>query len=210
LFYIYPEDFKTFGIDGQYFFGDSIMVSPVLAENETSVSIYVPKDIFYDWNAGFRPVQGNGSMVNLTNVNFTTIPLHVRGGAILPLRMESANTTTQLRTKGFHLLIAPGMDGSANGSLYIDDGVSLQQSSTTFVNFTYAKDGAFSMSGDYSYPANVSIEKITVANIPTSPQSINITAAPQSNFTYDKVAKTVTINTNLPLTQNVSIKLPSP
>jgi alpha-glucosidase len=209
LFYIYPEDSKTFGIDGQYFFGDSIMISPVLAENKTSVSIYVPKDIFYDWNAGFRPVQGNGSMVNLTNVNFTTIPLHVRGGAIIPLRVASANTTSQLRKKGFHILIAPGMDGSANGTLYADDGISLVQSSTTFINFTYAKGGAFSMSGDYSHPVNVSIEKITVANIATAPQSINITAAPQSNFTYDNVAKTVTINTDLPFTHDVSFNLPS-
>lgn len=208
MFYIYPEDSKTFAIDAQYFFGDSILVSPVTAENKTSVSVYLPQDIFYDWNNGFSPVQGNGSMVNLTNVNFTTIPLHVRGGAVLPLRVESANTTTQLRTKGFHLLIAPSMDGAANGSLYLDDGLSIEQSSTTFVNFTYSS-GAFSMSGDYSYPANVSIEKITVLNVASAPQSVNITAAPQSNFTYSAAHKAVIINTNIPLTQDASFQLPS-
>lgn len=209
MFYIYPEDAKTFGIDAQYFFGDSILVSPVTAENKTSVQIYLPKDIFYDWNNGFKPVQGNASMVNLTNVNFTTIPLHVRGGAVLPLRVESANTTTQLRTKGFHLLIAPGMDGAANGSLYLDDGLSIEQSSTTFINFTYTAGGAFSMSGDYSYPANVSIEKITVLNVASAPPSINIPAAPQSNFTYSAVDKAVMIETNIPLTQDASFQLPT-
>ena len=208
MFYIYPEDAKTFGIDKQYFFGDSMLVSPVIAENKTSVSIYLPDDMFYDWNAGFSPVKGNGSMVNLQNINFTTIPLHVRGGAILPLRVESANTTAQLRTKGFHLLIAPGMDGSANGSLYIDDGLMMEQSSTTSINFTYAS-GAFSMSGDYSYPANVSIERITLCNIASAPQSLNITSAPQSNFTYNKAAMALTINTNIPLTQDASFQLPS-
>jgi alpha-glucosidase len=206
-FYIYPTDSKTFGIDAQFFFGDSILVSPVLAENKTSVQIYVPDDTFYDWNAGFAPVHGNGSMVNLTNVNFTTIPLHVRGGAILPLRIESANTTTQLRTKGFNLVIAPGRDGSANGSLYLDDGLSIEQPSMTFINFTYAS-GDFSMSGDYSYPANVSIERITVLNVATAPQGINITGVPETNFSYNNASKVVTINTNIPLTQDISIQLP--
>ena len=204
---MYPEDAKTFAIDAQFFFGDSLLVSPVLAENKTSVRIYVPDDIFYDWNAGFAPVQGKGSMVNLNKVNFTTIPLHVRGGAILPLRIESANTTTQLRTKGFNLLIAPGRDGSANGSLYLDDGLSIEQSSTTFINFTYAS-GDFSMSGDYSYPANVSIERITVLNVAAAPQSVNITGAPDSNFTYNAASKSVIINTNIPLTQDASFQLP--
>ena len=199
LFYLYPEDSKTFGIDSQFFFGDFLLVSPVLAESKTSVQIYIPNDTFYDWNAGFSPVRGNGSMVNLTNVNFTTIPLHVRSGAILPLRVESANTTTQLRTKGFNLVIAPGRDGSANGSLYPDDGLSIEQPSTTFINFTYA-NGHFSMSGDYSYPANVSIDRISVLNVNSAPQSINITGAPGSNFTYNKATKALIINTNIPLT----------
>ncbi len=207
LFYIYPEDAKTFAVDAQFFFGDSLLVSPVLAENSTSVRIYVPNDMFYDWNADFAPVQGNGSMVNLTNVNFTTIPLHVRGGAILPLRVESANTTAQLRTKGFNLLIAPGRDGSANGSLYLDDGLSIEQSSTTFINFTYAS-GDFSMSGDYSYPANVSIERITVLNVAAAPQGVNIPGVPNSNFTYNGASKSVIIDTNIPLTQDASFQLP--
>jgi len=207
LFYLYPEDAKTFAVDAQFFFGDSLLVSPVLAENKTSVSIYLPKDIFYDWNAGFAPVQGNGSSINLTNVNFTTIPLHVRGGSILPLRIESANTTAQLRTKGFNLVIAPGGDGSANGSLYLDDGLSIEQASTTLINFTYAS-GDFSMKGDYSYPANVSIERITVLNVAARPQNISITGAPESNFTYNAASKAVIINTNIPLTQDVTIQLP--
>ena len=204
LFYIYPEDSKTFGVDAQFFFGDSLLVSPVLAENKTSLKIYVPDDVFYDWNADFTPVQGNGSMVSLTNVNFTTIPLHVRGGAILPLRVESANTTAQLRSKGFNLVIAPGRDGSANGSLYLDDGLSIEQPSTTFINFTYAS-GDFSMSGDYSYPANVSIERITVLNVASAPAGVNISG---STFTYNMASKAVIINTNIPLTQDVTLQLP--
>ena len=118
LFYLYPEDPQTFAIDAQFFFGDGLLVSPVTGENSTTVDIYLPDDIFYDWNNGFAPVRGQGSTTTLSDVDFTTIPLHVRGGIIIPLRSESANTTAELRKKGFHILIAPGLDGIATGSLH--------------------------------------------------------------------------------------------
>lgn len=61
-------------------------------------------------------------MVTLSHVYLTVIPLHVRGGRILPLRIiESANITTEVRTKSFYLLITPGIDGTAEGSLSPDD-----------------------------------------------------------------------------------------
>lgn len=208
MFYVYPEDTKTFGINAQFFYGDSLLVSPVTAENSTSVDIYLPDDIFYDWNAGFTPVRGNASKITLSNVNFTTIPLHVRGGSILPLRIESANTTTELRKKGFHLLIAPGVDGKASGSLYIDDGLMIEQTSTTFINFTY-NNGSFSMSGDYSYPANVSIERVTICSVAAAPAAVNITGGGASTFSYDNTTQVVTVDTSIPLTQDVSFQLPT-
>lgn len=118
LFYIYPEDSNTFGIDTQFFWGNAVLISPVLEENSTSVEIYLPNDVFYDWNNGFAPVRGNGANVTLDDVDFQTIPIHVRGGTILPLRTESANTTTELRTKPFEVIVAPGLNGTANGTLY--------------------------------------------------------------------------------------------
>lgn len=207
MFYLYPHDSGTFGIDAQYFYGDSILVSPVTEENSTSVEIYLPDDIFYDWNNGFAPVRGNASMVTIPDVNFTTIPLHVRGGSILPLRVESANTTAELRKKGFHIVIAPGVDAQAKGSLYLDDGLSIEQSSTTFINFTY-NNGSLSMSGDYSYAANVSIEKITICSVGSTPGGINIPGQPDSTFRYDNSTQVVTIVASIPLTQDSSLQLP--
>jgi alpha-glucosidase len=78
LFFHYPEDANTFGIEYQFFYGDDILVSPVLEENSTSVSIYLPNGTFYDWWTLER-IQGNGSYIDLTDVGFDTIPLHIRG-----------------------------------------------------------------------------------------------------------------------------------
>ncbi|KAF2025355.1 alpha-glucosidase-like protein [Setomelanomma holmii] len=160
LFYHYPEDTNTFGIEHQFFFGDDVLVSPVLAENSTSVSIYLPNETFYDfWT--LQRVQGNASYINLTNIGIDTIPLHIRGGSILPLRAEFANTTTELRKQDFVLWIAPNGTNQAYGTLYLDDGDSINQKSTSNIVFTY-NNGAFSMSGDFGYNASVSIKNITL------------------------------------------------
>jgi len=160
LFYHYPEDTNTFGIEHQFFYGDDILVSPVLEENSTSVSIYLPNATFYDfWT--LERIQGNGSYINLTDVGFDTIPLHIRGGAILPLRAEAANTTTELRKNDFVLWIAPNATNQAHGTLYLDDGDSINQTATSNIVFTY-DNGAFSMGGDFGYQTNVSIKNITL------------------------------------------------
>lgn len=160
LFFNYPSDANTFPIDLQYFYGDSILVSPVTDENSTSVRIYLPNDLFYDfWT--HEPVRGTGGWVNLTDVPFTTIPLHVRAGAILPLRASSANTTTVLRTRNFELLIAADEQGRAEGSLYLDEGDAIEQPLTSEIKFVFEAD-LLNMTGTFGYPTNVTIEKITL------------------------------------------------
>jgi alpha-glucosidase len=180
-FHHYPEDTNTFGIDHQFFFGDDILVSPVLEENSTSVSIYLPNATFYDfWT--LQRIQGTGSYINLTDVGFDSIPLHIRGGAILPLRAESANTTTELRKQDFVLWIAPNSTNQAQGTLYLDDGDSINQTSTSNIVFTY-DNGAFSMSGDFGYQTNLCIKNITLLGA-TTQQTIQGPVSLQSAYTH--------------------------
>jgi alpha-glucosidase len=181
LFYHYPEDTSTFGIDHQFFFGDDILVSPVLEENSTSVSIYLPNATFYDfWT--LQRIQGTGSYINLTDVGFDSIPLHIRGGAILPLRAESANTTTELRKQDFVLWIAPNSTNQAQGTLYLDDGDSINQTSTSNIVFTY-DNGAFSMSGDFGYQTNLCIKNITLLGA-TTQQTVQGPVGLKSAYTH--------------------------
>lgn len=162
LFYIYPHDEKTFGIDLQFFYGDAILVSPVTEEDATSVDIYLPDDVFYDYYTGAR-VRGKGKTVTLDDIPFTHIPLHIRGGNIIPLRSEGANTTTALRTKSFEIVIAPDLKGKAEGTLYVDDGESIEQPAVLDIKFSY-DNGFFKMEGkfDLEMMGEVKIAKITV------------------------------------------------
>ncbi|UJO15385.1 putative alpha/beta-glucosidase agdC [Fulvia fulva] len=167
LFFNYPEDPNTYPIDLQFFYGDGILVSPVTEENSTSVRYYLPDDIFYDFATG-KPVRGEGAYVT-AEVPYDKIPVHYKGGHIFPQRVESANTTTALRTKGFNIVIAPGLDGMAEGFLYLDDGESLVQDAVSEIEFKY-ESGKLSMTGSFEYDAGVRIESVTLLGVSEAPE----------------------------------------
>lgn len=135
-------------------------MSPVTEENSTDVSIYLPKDIFYDFFTHER-IEGTGSFVQLSDVAYTTIPLYIRGGAIIPLRAESANTTTELMKKDFVLLIAPNATNQASGSLYLDEGDAINQPTTSEINFSY-DGGQLTIAGTFGYQTDLVIQSVTV------------------------------------------------
>lgn len=193
LWFKYPQDTKTYGIDLQFFYGDSILVSPVTEENSTSVDIYLPKDTFYDFLT-YQPVQGNGATVSLTNVNFTSIPVHIKGGSVLPLRGSSAMTTKALREKDFNIVVAPGSDGKASGQLYIDDGVSLTPKSSTRLQFSYS-DKQLTVKGTTGYKTNSKVATVTFLGVTQSPKAVylNSNKASSSSWKYDSNAKTVVL-----------------
>lgn len=160
VFYLYPEDKASWNLENQYFYGPGLLVAPVTEENSTSVDVYLPKDTFYDWYTHER-IEGSGEIHKFTDQDYTTIPLLIRGGVILPLRVTSANTTTELRKKDFELLIPLNGDGKAEGELYLDDGVSIEQDGYTQVTFKY-ENGEVSIDGIFEREIDVKIAKITV------------------------------------------------
>ena len=170
MWFIYPQDPNTLAIDLQFFYGPSVLISPVTEENSTSVSIYLPNDQFYDFFTD-APVRGHGAAVTLSNVGFDAIPVHIRGGSIIPLRINSANTTKLLREQDFELVVAPGLDGRASGSLYLDDGESIEQTATSNIQFEY-KSGTLSIDGHFGYPTNNRIAKVKVLGFGKGPRSV--------------------------------------
>ncbi|KAL3481946.1 glycosyl hydrolases family 31-domain-containing protein [Aspergillus californicus] len=189
-FYLYPEDENTFTNQHQFFYGDALLVSPVMDQGSTTVKAYFPKDIFYDWYTG-HPIHGKGKTITLSNIDITHIPIHIRGGSIIPVRASGAMTTTELREENFQLIIAPGLDGTAAGSLYLDDGDSLEQSHTAEIEFEY-RHGTLFVKGQFGLGAAVELESITLLG-----QASNSTAAGQKQ----------SIQTGLELTGPTQVKL---
>ncbi|KAG8756283.1 hypothetical protein FRC12_010619 [Ceratobasidium sp. 428] len=193
LWFKYPQDKNTYPIDLQFFYGDSILVSPVTAENSTSVDIYLPKDIFYDFLT-YKPVQGNGATVSLTNVSFTSIPVHIKGGSVLPLRSSSAMTTKALREKDFNIVVAPGTDGTASGQLYLDDGISIKPKSSTKLTMAYSNK-QLQVKGSTGYKTSSKVATVTFLGVTKAPSAVYVDSnkVATSSWKYDSSAKTVVV-----------------
>ncbi|KAF8986862.1 hypothetical protein BDQ17DRAFT_629985 [Cyathus striatus] len=81
-----------------------------------------------------------------TNVSFSEIPVFVRGGVVFPLRAEAGPTTREVRGRDFEVLVTPGDDRRASGSLYVDDGESIDVGASTSASFAY-KSGKLDVKG---------------------------------------------------------------
>ncbi|KAI0823812.1 alpha-glucosidase [Trametes gibbosa] len=171
LWYQFPKDAQTFGIDTQFLYGDAILVSPVLDENATSVRAYYPDAPFYDFHALTKTHVRGGGVVEHTGVNFTSIPVSIRGGAVLPLRAAGALTTAALRKTDFELIVAPAADGTAAGALYLDDGVSIAPKTTTTVRFAYARQ-KLTVKGAFGHPTGVDVARVRFLDVQRAPKSV--------------------------------------
>ncbi|KAH7384493.1 alpha-glucosidase precursor [Pyrenochaeta sp. MPI-SDFR-AT-0127] len=162
LFFLYPEDTNTFGNQDQWFYGDSLLISPVTVDYSDTVTFYLPNDLFYDYWT-HTAVQGEGKSITISNLTYTDIPVHIRGGSIIPHRVNSANTTKALRKEDFYVIIAPDADGNAKGRLYLDDGESIEQPSASEIEFSFT-GGKFSVTGSFGY-SGASGESTTVSKV---------------------------------------------
>ena len=160
VFFMYPSDKKTFGLELQYFYGPALLVAPVTEEGATSVDVYLPDDVFYDFYT-LKRIDGRGKSIKVTGQSLTDIPLFLRGGTIVPFRVKSGMTTQEVRKEHFELIVALGRDGTAKGELYLDDGESLHPDKVSWMTFAY-DGGQLSIDGVFEYEAESRIVKVTV------------------------------------------------
>ncbi|KAK2755518.1 hypothetical protein FQN54_006458 [Arachnomyces sp. PD_36] len=194
LMWEYPEDANTFSIELQFFYGDAFLVCPVTTPDETSVTFYMPKDTFYDFDTG-KKVEGKGADMTREDIKYTEIPVFVRGGNIVPMRANSAYTTTDLRKEDFELLIAPDADGRAAGDLYLDDGESLEPSDASLLHFVY-ENGVLETDGTFKYEPGVKISAVKVLGV-----------AESKCGGHDAEAGTLTRSMELSLTEKFSVNI---
>ncbi|KAI1362342.1 glycoside hydrolase family 31 protein [Xylaria arbuscula] len=206
MVFLYPEDKNTASLELQYFFGSGLLVAPVTEEDATSVDVYLPDDTFYDWYTHKR-IEGAGKTITVSDQGWTDIPLFLRGGVVFPVRAESALTTTELRTKPFELLVAIGRDGTASGSLYVDDGVSIEQEGTTDIKFKYAK-GVLKISGSFKYTAeDLRVSKVTFLGLRGKGVSSVEVAGQRIQADVDAENDVISVEVDEALTQAFTVKV---
>jgi hypothetical protein len=190
LSWVHPEDENTITIEHQFYFGPSLLVSPVVAENSTTATFYVPNEIYYDFFT-LAPVQGEGAEITVEDVGYDTMPLHIRGGSIVPLRYGDANTTEQNRELPFHLVIAPNSTDQAWGYLRLDDGVSLDPGDATSDIWMIYGNDTLEVSGSFGYGEGNVVDAIVFAG-QTQNRTISINGQSAANLVFDSGNQTLT------------------
>ncbi len=238
LFYAYPGDRATWDLELEYLYGPALLVAPVTEEGATSVDVYLPDDIFYDFHTHARVI-GAGAVVTIADQGPTDIPLFLRGGVAVPLRVGGGAegggnatttttpimTTTEVRARDFELLVPLGRDGRAAGSLYLDDGVSLEQADaeTTDVRFGYA-DGVLTVDGRFGYRTDARITRVTFLGLSSAAAAaaaeggkkeggkkkefrVQGEAVQQAAVVVDADKETVSIAIDRPLTEGFTLEV---
>lgn len=120
LMFQYQEDATARQIDDQYLFGSDLLVSPVFEPGAIARNVYLPEGTWYDWRTG--EVASGGHWITAA-APLASIPVHVRGGTVLPLWPEAPASTMRHFPEEIELRIfPPGEDGETLSVLHEDDG----------------------------------------------------------------------------------------
>ncbi|XP_047087804.1 probable alpha-glucosidase Os06g0675700 [Lolium rigidum] len=143
LFFSYPHDANTYGVDRQFLFGPGLLVSPVMEPGATTVDAYFPAGRWFSlYDYSLAVATRTGKRVTLPALA-DAANVHVAGGSILPTQ-QPALTTSRARQTEFRLLVALAENGTASGKLFLDDGESPEmggaRSKWTLVKFSCDKE----------------------------------------------------------------------
>ncbi|GKT64856.1 glycoside hydrolase family 31 protein [Colletotrichum tofieldiae] len=131
------------GADRQFLLGPAVLVTPCLEQGASTVDGVFPGiskgTVWYDWY-NQSAITGVSSGQNVTiDAPLGHIPVYIRGGYVIPTQ-EPGLTTTESRSNPWGLLVALDGKGTATGSLYVDDGESLEQEATLTVELSASEN----------------------------------------------------------------------
>ncbi|KAJ9069283.1 hypothetical protein DSO57_1020094 [Entomophthora muscae] len=153
-------------VDRQFLLGRSVLVSPVLEKGASTVNAIFPPGTWFDYHT-FKSVEGPKTVM-LDAPTDGHMPLHVRGGHILPLQ-GSALTVAEARRTPFHLIVAfDPITSKSEGELYVDDGESLHVG-PNYSSIKFSADAyTISSRGHFGYHSTPEIKNITLLGLPCS------------------------------------------
>ena len=145
LWFDHLSDSNTFhdtvATEEQIMVGDSILVRGVYEPNQNEVEIYLPNEDeqWYDFNDNqLKPVNGGQRITR--SVTMRSIPVFVKAGSIIPMKLTKRLSTDEMADDPFSLRIYLKNE-EAVGWLYVDDGDSMKYTSDedyALIRLTYS------------------------------------------------------------------------
>eukprot|EP00842_Homolaphlyctis_polyrhiza_P006207 jgi/Hompol1/6588/HPOL_000454-RA len=202
MMYEFPQDEATFAMDDQFLLGSAILVKPVVAIDQTSVDVYLPKaSVWYEYETFNRVTADAAAILKYNTESLATVPIFLRGGSIVPRRDRVRRSSAMMRADPYTLVVALDKNGAAAGSLYVDDGATFafQDGEYIYTTFTFengrltaAPSRLASVSNNpVSQPVfdklSQRVERIVFVGLTSAPKTITAGGQP-ADFTVDKRA----------------------
>lgn len=200
LYYEYPLDEEAYKYEGEYFFGDNILVAPITepaADGKTS-----HKEIWFPAGKWWSVTSGQmieGQCVKTMEFSQHDIPYFYRAGSVIPLNPASVNRVTAPPTR-IILDIVAGESGE--GSLYEDGGDNSDYDShyavTKFRHNVSGKTETYLIEPRQGEQANLVQRRSWILNVinADTPATIKINGkkAPRKSWNYDADGRRLTIH----------------
>ncbi|CAH1773121.1 unnamed protein product [Owenia fusiformis] len=203
----FTQDRTTLGIDRQFLWGPSVLITPVLEQGKTDVSGYLPNSRWFDYYTG-KEEDNVGRYVTFA-APLDHIPVHIRGGYIIPTQLP-ANNTHFSRLNPMGAIVAPDSKNEANGKLFWDDGTTIDTVDNDkyyLASFLYSSN-SFEMNINHTTTIpTVNFEYLRVFGIQNIPTNMQInTNIPHDIFEYDSDTKELYIqDLNHTMSSNIKI-----
>jgi alpha-D-xyloside xylohydrolase len=114
LFVEFPGDPGSWNVDDEYLFGASLLVAPLLHENETARDVYLPPGNWIDYQTG-RNYSGGWQKIAAGEIPEIIL---VRDGTVLP-RIALAQSTSQMDWSKIELAVFAKDAMTATGSIFL-------------------------------------------------------------------------------------------
>lgn len=199
LFFEFPQDVQTHKIDRQFMLGEAILITPVLDQGIQTIQAYFPNDTWYNYRTGAKFDLNKGQYLNL-NVTLDDIPIHVRGGRIIPFQHPNVNTKFS-RINSFGLILAlsknaPDKGKHAVGYLYWDDGESFDAQNENIFNYFmfFATQNILEINRYYfRYRTRMVLSDLKIFGVDEPVKEVNLDGVLYENFIYDHDNKVLKI-----------------
>ena len=192
MFLEFPGQPDFASMDTEFMFGPNLLVAPKVNEFVGAYDVKLPAGVWYDYWTGQRVTATTVSV----NPPLDSVPLYVRGGAVLAEQSVVQNTA-QVPPGPLRLMVYPGP--GCQGSLYQDDGNSLNYTRGEFFRMQFsceAQPGGLQFNASAplsSYTPRWQSMEIVFFGQDQTPREVSVNGSLSRNWRYDSTAKTVTL-----------------
>lgn len=182
-----------------YLWGDAFLVTPIVDAGVKSVSIPLPKGVWFDYFSG-KKYQGNQTIELATSLE--TLPVLVRAGSFVPMIDDIQSTQAYDNSKLTLHYYADKSVPSADYKMYEDDGemfnANLQgayellsfeaNQHSDLLNLRLTQQGQ-----DYVGKPKQRTMTVVIHNWQSEPESVKVDNTEQHSFSWDKATRKLTL-----------------